>query len=140
MAQLETLYINGVPQFTLSGYTINIKLDTDYDYYTTYTESVEQYLRDNGFSETSHSDKCGRGYTQDYALDDEAIKILENGNVQVVLRKDAEFYRTVFESISVNFYYDFLWKSSPASPIRSNIQPIFNALFKAAHSMRNTTN
>jgi hypothetical protein len=145
-AQLAGLWVNGVQTLTPyeQQYQINISASTDYDFYTTYNSYVEKYLRDFGFTDTEHSNKCTAfrdvdgmlvtsEHTFPYALDSEAVRILERDNVQIVLRADAEFYRTVFESIPTEFYYNHLWKSSPACVKREHIQPIFNALFAVAH-------
>jgi hypothetical protein len=111
---------------------ITISSETDWDFYATYHWDLHKYLTDNGFQETDFSSKL---VETGYALDDEAHCILERENVQVVLRKNAGFYLNVFENIPVQFYHDYLWKSSPAEPDRSQIQPIFNALFAVAHGI-----
>jgi hypothetical protein len=111
---------------------IEISSDTDWDFYATYHWDLHKYLSDNGFHETDFSSKM---VETGYALDDEAHCILERDKVQIVLRKSAGFYLNVFENIPVQFYHDYLWKSSPAKPDRSQIQPIFNALFAVAHGM-----
>lgn len=106
----------------------------DYDFYVTYSEDLLNRLLAAGFGHTVSS--IGgfiNGY--DYYMDDEAIAIVEKGPVQVVLRKDAEFYKRVFESISPDFYAKYLWKSSEYAVDTSQIKPIFNALFAAAHAM-----
>jgi hypothetical protein len=110
-------------------FRITVTDSTDYDYYVTHSASVLSYFLANGFDYAPSS----RG---GYYLDDEAVDIVQRGPVQVVLRHDAEFYYDVFETIDSRFYYEMLWKSSPVvtTDMRKNIQPIFNALFQAAHS------
>lgn len=108
---------------------IDIKPSTDFDYYATNSPQVVDYLISLGFKEKTIKRK-------EY-MDDEAIAIYEintNPKVQVVLRKDATFYQKVFQSISLKFYYDHLWKSAPHFASRlerehSKIKDIMNQLF-----------
>lgn len=123
-----------IAQSRVSNINIVIQPNTDYDFYATYSESVVAFLRTNGFKPTEHYYKCLRG-DGSYEFDSEVVSIWEREYVQVVLRKDAEFYYTVFENIPTDFYYYFLWKSSPACPDRSRIQPIFEALFAVARAV-----
>ena len=67
-------------------------------------------------------------------MDDEAITVVEMDAVQVVLRKDALFYRRVFDNIPSEFFYRYLWKSSPLQPDRAHIRLIMNTLFAVARS------
>lgn len=114
---------------------IEIKPTTDYDFYVTYNTEVERFLIDHNFTDTVAS--LGAIHANpDYYLDTEAIRILERDGVQVVLRDSAVFYRQVFENISISFYYDNLWKSSPQGVDETKIQPIFNALFAVAHAFK----
>ncbi|MGL5914826.1 MAG: hypothetical protein ACRCZG_01065, partial [Culicoidibacterales bacterium] len=71
-------------------------------------------------------------------LDDEVtdIYIHDDYNMQVILRKDAEFYRTVFEAIPIEYYLKCLWKSSVHAPKKEIIQDTFNALFAVAHAVQ----
>lgn len=133
MAQLAGIWVNGEQPLSADDqqYKITITSSTDYDFYATYHPTVETYLREAGFTDTSHSLDCADG---GYDLDTEAVMILERDNVQIVLRKDAVFYQKVFESIPVHFYYKYLWKSSPVCVGQQHIQPIFNALFAVAHA------
>lgn len=130
------------PQDVLSYMTdgnvyVNTGAETDYDFYATYSEELLLALIDHGFSHTVSSIGAFlNGY--DHYMDNEAVAIVERDNVQVVLRKDALFYKRVFDSISVEFYAKYLWKSSPYGVDPTQIQPIFNALFAAAHAMEGT--
>lgn len=110
---------------------INITEATDWDFYATFTYDLHQYLLDNGFNNTDFTSKMDE---TGYEIDSEACFIVERAGVQVVLRKNAGFYLLVFENIPVQFYHDYLWKSSPTKPDRTMIQPIFNALFAVAHA------
>ncbi|TFH07052.1 MAG: hypothetical protein E4H14_09400 [Candidatus Thorarchaeota archaeon] len=106
---------------------VYINNDTDYDFYVTHTPAVEQFLLDNCFIPTSEK--------AIYIMDDEATQILQRDNVQVVLRKNAELYRLVFDNIPVEFYHKNLWKSAPYAQIdRSKIQEIFNLMFAVARA------
>ena len=84
---------------------IVVKDSTDYDFYVTHSEKLETYLLDIGFDYTY-------GHGTEY-MDNEAISILERDNIQIVMRKDAEFYKKIFDNINPDFYAVFLWKSSP---------------------------
>jgi len=114
---------------------IEIDETTDYDFYADYSEQVLTWLVENGFTHTASSVGVQNG--RDDYLDNEALAIVERDNVQIVLRKSADFYGKVFESIDPVFYRAYLWKSSPLIANREAIQPIFNALFAAAHAMEN---
>lgn len=103
---------------------------TDHDFYATYSEHLLEALRAGGFTYTvSCCDSSA------YMLDTEAVCILECDNVQIVLRKDANFYKKVFDNIDLTFYIKYLWKSSPlGTVVRKDIQPIFEMLFNIARA------
>lgn len=108
---------------------------TDYDFYATYSNQLEAFLVNHEFQVTNFVK--GLEENKGYVMDNEAVTILERNNVQIVLRKDAEFYRLVFDNIEPWFYKHYLWKSSGTNTvIRSDIQPIFNMLFAIAHAAR----
>ncbi len=109
------------------NFRIVVGEDTDYDFYATYTPEVESYLLNSGFEYSP---------ANEYYLDSECTCILGKENVQVVLRTDAEFYKTVFENIDLEVYYYYLWKSSPEKPNRALIGPFFNMLFDIAHATK----
>lgn len=109
------------------NFRIIVGEDTDYDFYATYTPEVESYLLNSGFEYSP---------ANEYYLDSECTCILGKENVQVVLRTDAEFYKTVFENIDLEVYYHYLWKSSPEKPNRALIGPFFNMLFDIAHATK----
>lgn len=110
-----------------AGFVIEVGDDTDYDFYATYTPEVEEYLLSKGFEFSE---------ANNYYLDTECVSIMKKGNTQIVLRRDAEFYKTVFENIDLEVYYHYLWKSSPTQPNRALIGPFFNMLFKIAHATK----
>lgn len=128
---------------------------TDWDFYATWSPAMEQTLQQMGFRETPYSKTVRVLRTKDYAsltedeltvleavaedgeyaLDDEAVTILKKGNVQIVLRLDALFYKRVFDNIPSDVYETLLWKSSPTTQVnRALIQPLFNTFFKIAHA------
>ena len=105
--------------------TVAVNKETDFDYYATYSESLFNQLIEQGWLYTASDVSY---------YDSEALHILQKDNHQIVLRKDAEFYRRVFENIPIWFYHDFLWKSNGEMPQcdRQRIQPIFEVLFTMA--------
>lgn len=114
---------------------INISPSTDFDFYVTDCPQVDSFLLSLGFKvKTYPGDKS---YT-----DDEAISIYEietTPKVQVVSRKDAEFYKKVFDNISLKFYYNHLWKSAPHFKIKHEIEYLkikdtMNQLFAMARA------
>lgn len=116
---------------------VQVKDSTDYDLYATYTESLADWLELKAGFVITHNGSSG------YPLDDEANLILvheENNGVQVVLRKDDMFYKSVFESIPPKYYRTYLWKSSPdfTALDTCGIMATFNAFFAIAHA-RGTT-
>lgn len=128
-----TLYLGGSRRMAERFPThVLVKGTTDYDYYATYTEALEKAILSNPDFEVT--DDPSRG---GYPCDTEVVKIVHHLDLslQIVLRKDAEFYRAVFESITAKFYTEHLWKSSPHYPNTDAIMPIFDALFAAAHAM-----
>lgn len=118
-------YSSIVPCAQLPVFDIKTTEDTDYDFYATHSKALESFLLDEGFDYSP---------ANEYYLDSECVTILNKGNVQVVLRYNADFYARVFENISLEFYHDHLWKSSPTNPDRSKIGPIFDMLFNIAHA------
>lgn len=108
---------------------IRIGANTDYDFYATYNDDICEYLEDIGFMYIHNND--------DNYLDDEAVCLMRwtKSNIDIVLRKDAKFYREVFESISPEMYQKYLWKQNPDVD-RSKIKSIFNAMFTIARNKK----
>ena len=101
---------------------IDISKTTDFDYYSTYSIELEKELiKCEWFNKYPNS---GHDY-----FDTETIQIFEKEDYQIVLRKDADYYRDVFESIPTWYYHEYLWKSSPKKPSRDLIQQNINFLF-----------
>lgn len=103
-----------------------INSKTDYDLYVTYSEEVACFLSSLGYKALS-------GEYDD--PDTEVVSIVSKGNTQIILRRDAVFYRLVFEYIPVKYYIDYLWKSGPNKPSRKQITETFNALFAVARAI-----
>ena len=119
------------PRVDISYSSIHLSADSDWDYYATHSPQLENEFLSRGWihtMSTTNTKDTGESY-----LDSEAVSILEKDKHQIVLRKDANFYKEVFDSIPVWFYHCYLWKSSPHGGIlgieRDKIQPIFEMLF-----------
>lgn len=105
---------------------------TDWDFFAQYSDDGVKFLQENNF--IMILDKSGE--VGHYVGDDLLHSIWKNEmyNIQVILRTDAKTYKEVIDRISMEFYRDYLWKSSPTrygSPVnKADIQAIFNQLFK----------
>jgi hypothetical protein len=119
-------------------FSIDVNSSTDYDLYATFSPELRDFLIANDFDNITNHDLHinNRIAPGKYTSDTETVMIFERGKCQVALKRDAEFYRSVFESISPEFYYKFLWKSSPCGVKRTQITPMFNALYRAAKSTK----
>lgn len=113
---------------------ITVHQDTDYDFYATYTDVLLADLLKAGFA---YTENCEAEW---YTLDTEVVAIVQLDNVQVVLRRDALFYKSVFENIPRWYFYRYLWKSSPEFQVdRKDIQPTMEALFEIAIALQGGT-
>lgn len=127
-----TFYLGGSRRMAeLHPSLVQIKESTDHDFYATHSDALEKLILSNPDFEVT-DDPANGGYP----CDTEVVKIIHHLdlNLQIVLRKDAEFYRMVFESIPGKYYVEHLWKSSPHYPDRNAIMPTFDALFAVAHA------
>jgi len=133
-----TLYLGGSRKMAAIAATANmwglatpkitINEETDYDYYATANPALKELLLLNGFEEQLKDSEL-------YPLDTEALYVLYLHNVQVIFRKDAEFYKTVFENIPVEVFVKYLWKSSNERTVkRENIKLLCNSYFAVAHA------
>lgn len=118
-------YLGGSRAMYKRGAKVIINDDTDYDYYATYSKEIEDFLDKWGYLSLNPS-------TPSSYYDDECVMIFKNSGVDVVLRKDAKFYKSVFDNINPDMYVKHLWKRNPECD-RSKIQPLFNEMFKIAH-------
>lgn len=116
-------YLGGSRAMFKRGADVKITESTDYDFYTTFTHEVEDFLIKAGFKSTT---------TSSAYFDSECLGIMKNGNIDIVLRKDAEFYKSVFDSIDPKMYVEHLWKGNPKCNC-FKIRPLFNAMFKMLH-------
>jgi hypothetical protein len=113
---------------------------TDWDFYCTDSREVRNFLYDIGFRDKYAPNPDPLVCASAPYLDDECLAIYEYSDqleeVQVTLRKNATFYRDVMNSVSAEYYYNELWKSSPkmTKESRLKIGMRFNQLFATAHS------
>lgn len=133
MSMLESkfeFFLGGSRSMVKRGAKVTITKNTDYDFYANDSQEIRKFLSDLEF--------VANPGMNDY-FDDDAVYIVkyiaEQTKIDVVLRKDAKFYREVFESISPEMYAKHLWKSNPECK-RENIQPLFNEMFRIAREKK----
>lgn len=102
---------------------IQIKETTDWDFYCNDSEHNHNRLLELGFRRIADQNPV-------YPLDDLAVAIYAFADVQVIVRTDTARYSKTILRIDPEFYRDYLWKSGPNKPERTQIQRIFNQLFK----------
>lgn len=129
----------------------NIDRSTDWDFSQQYTKDNHNYLVGEGY--TTYNAK----FLEDYA-DDLTIAVYEKQfypkinwgkmlsfrdadpvKIHIVLHSDEELFRRVWDAISPEFYYEYIWKRSPRyanidnrSKIKSDIRTLMNQLYKVA--------
>jgi hypothetical protein len=137
-------------------YHVGITESTDYDFYATHHPSLEQCLISTGWAKvaprpmltitTSSGTWCEKealslnGGSSPYDLDTEAVSIFEMQNMQLILRRDALFYKWVVDKIPIDTYFEKLWKSGPFTPDRPSIQNYFNSLFSTYRQTKEFSN
>ncbi len=176
--RVDSLYLGGSRRMaqkypSKTAHAITVTEATDWDFYATYTNDLEQLLLSLGWRPTGHAVKVISAKEQvaiatmatpaalfaldaintkavtnakaqeaddGYTFDSEVVTIYCTGKCQIVLRKDAKFYHRVFESISQQFFYTYLWKSSPDSSYVKSllIREYLEQLFATAHAMEDT--
>jgi hypothetical protein len=104
--------------------------NTDWDFSQQYSEEVHNYLVSAGY-------ECHKG--GDY-FDDLTVavysKTIDDHKVHVVLHRNEELFRRIWNSIDAEFYYKYLWKRSGLylcdSPqgIKYMIRQIMNQLYR----------
>lgn len=103
---------------------ITITETTDWDFYATWSVERENILLKKGFTLNESAMDC---------RDSETVDIyegtFEGKEIDFILRVNAEFYSKVWKSIFPEFYYTFLWKSSPKKPLISEIILCMEQLF-----------
>lgn len=109
---------------------IPITNETDWDYCGEYSLDAVSLLSANGFDTTTNLD---HEYT-----DDSARMVLTNHNctpqVQVVLRTNVDEYLSILNSITPEYFNEFLWKSGPNHPTPAQIKATINQLM-ATHKV-----
>ncbi len=89
---------------------------TDYDFILPYDkDGVINYIQQ--LDDLSNIREWSASGDMSKYLDSECCKILkiildDGRNIDIVFRKDVDFYISCLEMMSVGFYKDFLWKSS----------------------------
>lgn len=108
---------------------------TDWDFATELTPSIEMALLDLGFV-------GAEVYTLDECTSSVLEHIDEAGNkVQISIRYNVENYHTILDTIGVNFYLDYLWKSNPEYDIsHKQIGDILTMLNRAVDAGRKLGN
>lgn len=129
--RMNQLYGDGKVPITQTDDDDPFTLVTDFDWYATYSEEYQQLLISEGWAVSS---------TNCEYFDSEAVAILhktvDSVSHQIVLRKDAEFYRKVFDNIPVDFYVNYLWKRN-IEVDRSKIRDHFEFLYKYVRNLEN---
>lgn len=120
-------YLGGSRAMLKRGAKIQIDDNTDYNFYATYTPDIENFLLSLNFS-------------LDALLllkyDNECLKVFVKDSINIALRNDAEFYKKVFDNISLDLYTKHLWKTNPQCD-HVKIKLLFNEMFKIAVNKQN---
>ena len=103
-----------------SDFIVSVTEKTDWDFYATWSEEREKILLREGFTLNSKA--------MEYR-DSETVSIFEKGKIDFILLVNAVFYRRVFDNIYPEFYYKYIWKSSPFQPQRNDIVLCMEQLF-----------
>lgn len=105
---------------------VHVKASTDWDFYATDSRELRRWLEARGFEKSDHSG---------YEADTEVMAIYQRDGIDALLRRDALFYKSVFEAIPVHFYRSHIWKSSPKfRGDRDEIMTIMNTLFSVGRA------
>lgn len=113
--------------------TPQLPQSTDWDYAAQHTQSCQQLLED--------AIKAGWVECVDKSyMDDDTTFVFErsiNGNkVQVSMRQNLLRYKDCFNSIDVDFYFKYLWKSSGDCLSVEDRRKFFNSLYSCWDSGR----
>jgi hypothetical protein len=110
---------------------INLRDDTDWDFYGSDTPDNRQFLTERGFKKVDADDRT--------YWDDMLVEMYKHPElpIEVLIRKDVAIYRSSFEALSAEVFMERLWKSSPlADPnickaqFRRTVCDYFNGLFR----------
>jgi len=102
---------------------IHVNQTTDFDFNAQHSDETIHVLKSLGFEQKFGSDSY---------IDDQAVTFWSYGLVTVITRKDINTYIKAFESIRVEDYLWFHWKSSQCLKVPFNkcvTRDYFNALF-----------
>ena len=147
----KTISVTEFSDYTLSGSRlfasksdlIKINDETDYDFCAEYSKEESLKLEEIGLeciigeSVQDYTDmtsveiglECIIGESvQDYT-DMTSVEIWIAPKIQVVLRKDCIGWMKMINSITPEFYRDYVWKSGPNFPKRQAIKDILNQLY-----------
>ena len=110
---------------------IKVSADTDWDFCGEYAPEAVDFLTGLGFEVSTPLDD---EYTDDSARMVMSLYTeMDNGVIQVVLRRDVDAFMSMIYSVSPHFYRDVLWKSGPNGPMRETIRDTINQLL-AVHT------
>ncbi|PHS22084.1 MAG: hypothetical protein COA84_12955, partial [Robiginitomaculum sp.] len=99
----------------------NLRYNTDHDYSIQHSQATRDALLDDGFFCPKDNVKDGnicieeKNYLPDPTFHTLFIKIKDGQQVQVVTRKNIILFMKVWKSIDAEFWYNYIWKSSPYS-------------------------
>lgn len=114
-------------------YIIKISSQTDFDLWGQASSENENILRQMGFAKVISSSDfqiMSEYYHENYAIDETVDSIWTRGyGIQVILRKDVEFYCQVWYNLSVYFWSQHVWKSGALSLTREQVQSTMKFLF-----------
>lgn len=107
--------------------SIHVTDATDYDFYCSNCPEHIEILDECGFNKVHAPD---RSY-----WDSQLLEMYKHSDfaLEVLIRKDVNFYRRAFESISADDFIRYVWKSAPRNrgkeDFREGICKYFNDLF-----------
>lgn len=138
-------YLGGSRYFNkIAPDLIKINSSTDWDIYGQDSPQNRQFLEELGLimyadkkEDDAHIINQNIEFDSDrywhYKGDDLLARIYGrdvNYSMQVLLRTDAELYKTIFENMTPQFYHDKIWKSSGLDLTRKDIQTTINKLIQ----------
>lgn len=72
-----------------------------------------------------------------YPFDEDVVAIfVGDNNCQLIVRNDAIMYNEILDSIDIDFYINFLWKSGPNKETitKDKIRQVFNQMFRSYYT------
>jgi hypothetical protein len=107
-----------------------INISTDWDFSQEYSIEAHNYLASAGYR------YCTRAVYFDDLTVGVYSKLIDTNNVHFVLHKKENLFRWVWDSISTEFYYKYLWKRSDlylfesSDKVKITIRDTMNQLYK----------